>query len=50
MWMISNFLKKKFPDKWQYLSQKLAYPYQYFKSIDDYQRPVDNIKKTSSVN
>ena len=38
-------LKKDFPDKWQYLNRKLAYPYQYFNSIDDYQNPVDNIKK-----
>ena len=38
-------LKKKFPDKWQYLNKKLAYPYQYFNSIDDYQKSVDNLKK-----
>ena len=38
-------LKKEFPDKWQYLNEKLAYPYQYFNSIDDYQKPVDNLKK-----
>ena len=25
--------------------KKLAHPYQYFKSNDDYQKPVDNIKK-----
>ena len=29
-------LKKKFPDKWQYLNKKSAYPYEYFNSIDDY--------------
>ena len=39
-----KILKKKFPDKWQYLNKKLAYPYQYFKSINDYQKPVDNLK------
>ena len=38
-------LKKEFPDKWQNLNRKLAYPYQYFNSIDDYQKPVDNLKK-----
>ena len=38
-------LKKEFPDKWQYLNKKLAYPYQNFNSIDDYQKPVDNLKK-----
>ena len=39
------FLKKEFPDKWQYLNKKLAYPYQYFNGINDYQKPVDNLKK-----
>ena len=38
-------LKKEFPDKWQYLNKKLAYPYEYFKSIDDYKKPVNNLKK-----
>ena len=38
-------LKKEFPDKWQRLNKKLAYPYQYFNSFDDYQKPVDNLKK-----
>ena len=38
-------LKKEFPDKWQHLNKKLAYPYQYFNSIDDYKKPVNNLKK-----
>ena len=38
-------LKKEFPDRWQYLFKKLAYPYQYFNSINDYQKPFDNLKK-----
>ena len=38
-------LKTGFPDKLKYLTKKLAYPYEYFKSIDDYQKPVDNLKK-----
>ena len=37
--------KKEFPDKWQYLNKKLAYPYEYFNSIDDYKEPVNNIKR-----
>ena len=46
-----KILKKEFPDEWRYLNKKLAYPYQYFHSIDDYKKPVDNLKKkTSSVN
>ena len=45
-----KILKKEFPDKWQYLNKKLAYPYQYFNSIDDYKKPVDNLKKEDFFN
>ena len=31
-----KILKKEFPDKWQYLNKKLAYPYEYFNNINDY--------------
>ena len=40
-----KILKKEFPDKWQYLNKKLAYPYEYFNSIDDNKKPVDNLKR-----
>ena len=40
-----KILKRGFPDKWNYLTKKLAYPYEYFNSIDDYQKAVDNLKK-----
>ena len=40
-----EILKKEFPGKWQLLNKKLAYPYEYFNSIEDYQKPVDNLKK-----
>ena len=40
-----KILKKEFPDKWQYLNKKLAYPYEYFNSINDYQKPVNTLKK-----
>ena len=40
-----KILKTGFPDKWKNLTKKLAYPYEYFHSIDDYQKPVDNLKK-----
>ena len=40
-----KILKTGFPDKWKYLIKKLAYPYEYFNSIEDYQKPVDNLKK-----
>ena len=38
-------LKKEFPDKWQFLNKKLAYPYEFFNNIDDYKRPVNNLKR-----
>ena len=38
-------MKSNFPDKWKYLTKKLAYPYEYFNSADDYQKSVDNLKK-----
>ena len=40
-----KFLQKEFLDKWQYLNKKLAYPYEYFNNMDDYKKPVDNLKK-----
>ena len=40
-----KILKKEFPDKWQYLNKKLAYPYQYFNNINDYKKPVNDLKK-----
>ena len=41
-----KILKTEFPDnKWKFLSGKLAYPFEYVNSPDDYQKPVDNIKK-----
>ena len=39
-----KILKKEFPNNWQYLNKTLAYPYEHFNSIDDYQKPVDNFK------
>ena len=36
--------KKEFPDNWQYLNKNLAYPNQYFNSIDEYQKRFNNFK------
>ena len=38
-------LKKSFPDIWQYLKERLAYPYDYVYRTDDCKKPVDNLKK-----
>ena len=40
-----KILKTVFPDNWKFLTKKLAYPYEYFGNINDYQKPVDNLKK-----
>ena len=40
-----KILKTGFPDKWKYLTKKLAYPHEFFNCIEDYQKPVDNLKK-----
>ena len=38
-------MKTEFPEKWNHLSKKIAYPYEYFKSIDEYQKHVKIYKK-----
>ena len=37
-------LKTGFPDMWKYLTKKIAHPYEYFNSIEEYQKPVNNLK------
>ena len=47
-----KILKTEFPDnKWKYLTKSLVCSLEYFNSLDDYKKPVNNLqKKTSSVN
>ena len=40
-----KILKIGFLDKWKYLTKKLAYPYDFFNCIEDYQKPVNDLKK-----
>ena len=40
-----KLLKTEFPDKLKFLTKKLGYPYEFFNSIDDYQKPASNLKK-----
>ena len=40
-----KLLKTEFPEKWKISTEKLAYPYEFFKCADDYQKPVDDLKK-----
>ena len=43
-----KILKTGFPDKWQYLTKKQAYTYEYNNSIDGYKESVDDLKKKDS--
>ena len=45
-----KILKTGFPDKRNFLTKNLADPYEYFNSIDHYQKPVDNLKKEDFFN
>ena len=41
-----EILKNDLSDnRWKYLTKKLANPYEYFNSLDDYQKPVECLKK-----
>ena len=38
-------LKQEFNNEWELLSNKLAYPYEYFKSMETYMRDISEIRK-----
>ena len=40
-----KLLKTELPDEWKHLTKKIANTYEYFNSIDDYQKPVEKLKK-----
>ena len=37
-----KILKTEFLDKWKYLTKKLAFPYENFNCVDDYQKLLNN--------
>ena len=43
-----KLFKMEFPDKWKYITKKLAYPYEPFNTINDWEKPVDKSKKNFS--
>ena len=45
---LKNF-KLEFRDKWEYLNEKLAYPYESINSLDDYHKTVNDLKKGDFV-
>ena len=36
-------LKKHFPDHWKLLKNKLAYPYEFYKKLEDYEKPIEEL-------
>ena len=40
-----QILKTEVLDEWKNLNRKSAYAYEYFNSINDYQKPVNELKK-----
>ena len=36
-------LKKHFPNHWMLLKNKLAYPYEFYKTLEDYERPIKEL-------
>ena len=40
-----KILKTGFPNNWKLLTKKLANPFEYFNSIDDYKKPVNILEK-----
>ena len=40
-----KILKKEFPNRWIDSIEKLAYPYEYFNCLDEYQKPLKKFKE-----
>ena len=36
-------MKKEFPKNWELLNKKLAYPYEYFKTLEDYNKNISTL-------
>ena len=36
-------LKKHFPNHWMLLKNKLAYPYEFYKTLEDYEKPIEEL-------
>ena len=41
-------LKKHFPNHWMLLKNKLAYPYEFYKTLGDYEKPIENLLKAGN--
>ena len=40
--------KKHFPNHWLLFKNKLAYPYEFYKTLEDYERSIDDILKAGN--
>ena len=38
-------MKKELPNNWYLLNWKIAYPYEYFKQIEEYSKDISNLTK-----
>ena len=41
-------LKKHFPNHWMLLKNKLAYPYEFYKTLEDYEKPIEELLKAGN--
>ena len=41
-------LKKHFPNHWVLFKNKLAYPYEFYKTLEDYERPIEDLLKAGN--
>ena len=41
-------LKKHFPEHWKLLKNKLAYPYEFYKTLEDYEKPIAELLKAGN--
>ena len=39
-------LKQQFPNHWMIPKKKLAYPYEFSESLDDYEKPIEELLKS----
>ena len=38
------YLKQNFGQHWRSFKEKMSYPYEYFKSVEDYEKPIEELQ------
>ena len=38
-------LKRHFPNHWMLLKKKLAYPYEFYKTLEDHEKQIEELKR-----